>query len=284
MLKTMRRLERMYPENVAVSDFTPQHLAQFCLSGSNPAPSTIKQRRAWCRSTFAWFKYRDLIDIDPAADLLYLVTTGSGVRRLGTWLTAEQIRQAYNAFDPTSPIQLRNRLMFLVGVMTGLRAGELVSLRWDSFGPDMATAVVTRKGGGQGEIHLAPQLQHELVNWRQTAPSDASTVFPSFKSLWAPDIGKRVITALWDQPVTEAVMTTMCREVSDRLRVNVTPHDLRRTFADLFYEQAARSGQDPLRATQEALGHRNIATTQRYLASNPNRTKAAMSEFRLALS
>ena len=50
---------------------------------------------------------------------------------------------------------------------------------------------------------------------------------------------------------------------SRRLGWDLSPHDLRRTFAKL-----ARSGRAPLEQIQLALGHQNIQTTQRYQALN----------------
>jgi integrase len=44
------------------------------------------------------------------------------------------------------------------------------------------------------------------------------------------------------------------------LHVNVAPHDLRRTFANLAYH-----GHAPLEQIQFALGHSSIVTTERYL-------------------
>ena len=51
---------------------------------------------------------------------------------------------------------------------------------------------------------------------------------------------------------------------------DISPHDLRRTFAKL-----ARSGQAPLEQIQLALGHQNIQTTQRYLGSELDLADAA---------
>src|SRR6202048_2736213 len=51
---------------------------------------------------------------------------------------------------------------------------------------------------------------------------------------------------------------------------DLSPHDLRRTFAKL-----ARSGQAPLEQIQLALGHQNIQTTQRYLGSELDLADAA---------
>ena len=52
-----------------------------------------------------------------------------------------------------------------------------------------------------------------------------------------------------------------------RIGVEITPHDLRRTFAKL-----AHQGRVPLEQIQLSLGHASIQTTERYLGS-PHETE-----------
>ena len=71
------------------------------------------------------------------------------------------------------------------------------------------------------------------------------------------------------------VVTTYARQ----LGWDLSPHDLRRTFAKL-----ARSGQAPLEQIQLALGHQNIQTTQRYLGSELDLADAACDRLGIRLN
>lgn len=282
--KVMRRLDNMFPDNTYINDYSTDDLTKFCLSGKNPAPSTIKQRRAWCRSMFEWWAYRGYCDKNPASDLKFTVVTGTGTRRVHTWLTQEQIRQAYLSFDASNPVQLRNRLMFLVGVMTGMRASEVVSLRWDMFDADFRSVLLRTKGDKLGRKPIPDQLRRELLAWRERRPVGAQAVFPGFRYIWDPRTLQRVPMAFWDSPVTDSVLTTVCRDITEKIGVKVRPHDLRRTYAENVYEHARKTGgADPLRVTQEAMGHSNAVTTQRYLAKNPARLAEALTGFSVDL-
>lgn len=59
------------------------------------------------------------------------------------------------------------------------------------------------------------------------------------------------------------------RDVVNRTDLNVSPHDLRRTFAKL-----ARKGGAELTQIQLTLGHSNVAITQRYVGEEQNLTDA----------
>jgi integrase len=53
----------------------------------------------------------------------------------------------------------------------------------------------------------------------------------------------------------------------------LAPHDLRRTFAGRLEDNDV-----PLRTIQPALRHSSVATTDRYLADNPNRWREDISQ------
>lgn len=277
VLKVMRPLQRQYPHH-HLKDFTEGDLTAFCLSGS-PAPTTVKKRRAHIRSAFEWFTWRGLIDENPAYDLLQTVRPGSGFVRLGNWLTEQQVSAIYKAFDTSSLIGRRDRLIFMFGVLTGLRLFELEAITWDSFTTGYEHVTIMGKGSKPAFVALPDQLRDALRAWRFEAPPFAKAVFPSGRPMdrsnWKPN-NRRVL--YWDMPLQASGIRNAVARAGDLIGVKLAPHDMRRTYAGIHEAQGA-----DLKDIQLALRHEHLATTDTYLKKNPARAGQVTSAFQIQI-
>jgi integrase len=161
------------------------------------------------------------------------------------------------------------RLWFLILVAstTGLRLGELLSLRWDDFDVEkrrirVDSSVAHAKGKGQFEkepktksgirrvvltqvvIDAIPEQEEyiESIRTKTSRWKEQDLVFPSKYGTFIQ--GDRV----------ERELKVILKEAG--LPLEVTPHDLRHSLATLLFA----AGVNP-KVIQEALGHSNIATT-----------------------
>lgn len=255
-------------------DWTAQQLAQFCTS-REPAPNTIKHRRACLRSSFQWAHWSKLIPENPAADLNLLVRPGRGNVRVGNWLTDQQVEQLLSSYDVTDELERRDRLVLLLGLFTGLRAGTLATLTWANFSPDLTVLRVRVKGGKERILPVADQLRDELLGWRELSFGPA--VIPSFRVRWVDGGRDRAID--WDEPLGPAGISDALKRAGRRIGVDIAPHDMRRSFAGWLRRQGLDPGD-----IRDLMCHANIQTTYDiYLDRDPARLSQAMSGLRRAL-
>ena len=99
-------------------------------------------------------------------------------------MTREEIHLALSVLD------LRERIVFLLAVLVGLRPGEIFALRWGRVGPDMVNVMERvyrrlpshpKSERGKRLAAVPPDLASELAEWRDVAIdlSPESLVFPS---------------------------------------------------------------------------------------------------------
>jgi integrase len=160
----------------------------------------------------------------------------------------------------------RDRALFTLGVKTGFRIAELLSLRvgdiWQ-YGTIVDYLTVERrhmKGGKAGRtssrtIPLHPEAKAALAAWlfalrQQPGITAHAYVFRSRKGP--------------NRPISPVHAWRILREacVTNRLQGKLGTHCMRKTFAKKIYEHLGRD----LARTQEALGHQHINDTRKYLS------------------
>jgi type 1 fimbriae regulatory protein FimB/type 1 fimbriae regulatory protein FimE len=149
----------------------------------------------------------------------------------------------------------RNATMILVSYRHGLRASELVDLRWDQVEFKTATLHIRRVKQGSPSTH--PILGDELRALRRLQREQNPTSAFVFNS----ERGAPFSTAGFARMVERA-------GVEARLGFKAHPHMLRHACGYTL----ANKGHDT-RALQAYLGHRNIQHTVRYTELSPTRFK-----------
>ncbi|MGC1778750.1 MAG: tyrosine-type recombinase/integrase [Xanthobacteraceae bacterium] len=149
----------------------------------------------------------------------------------------------------------RDGTMILVAYRHGLRASELVDLRWDQV--DFATATLHVRRVKQGTPSTHPILGDELRGLRRLQrEQEPSSPF--------------VFTSERGAPFTTAGLARMVERagIGARLPFKAHPHMLRHGCGYAL----ANKGHDT-RALQAYLGHKNIQHTVRYTELAPTRFK-----------
>ena len=149
----------------------------------------------------------------------------------------------------------RDATMVLVAFRHGLRASELVDLRWDQVEFTTATLHVRRVKGGSPSTH--PILGDELRALRRLQRDHE----PKSPFVFTSERGAPFTTAGFARMIERA-------GVEARLGFKAHPHMLRHACGYAL----ANKGHDT-RALQAYLGHRNIQHTVRYTELAPDRFK-----------
>jgi integrase/recombinase XerD len=219
------------------------------LQAQKYASVSIRRKFASARILFGYWVRKKAIERSP----LWKIRLDLGRERLlprnlaaaDAKLLIEQVWRRVGSADghienPGDARFLRIRDLAAVEILfaTGMRVGELVSLRLRDWRDDDATFIVSGKGSRQ---RLALMPDDRSVR--------AVRMYLSHRQRMNRDHDGFLLNASGNKISTQGV----------GVPIRVTPHMLRHTVATLLL----RNGAD-IRVVQEVLGHASIATTQRY--------------------
>lgn len=172
----------------------------------------------------------------------------------------KRIDEAAN--DNQRQIASRNKMLFLIGVNVGLRASDLMQLRWSYFYKDDMTFKKSyvlqpkkqKKTGKFVEIFFNKTVKKAVENYVSEYPVEDLNGY-LFKSRKG------------DNPITERGLWKIIVDVAEDAGIekNVGSHSLRKTWARTIYDRAEDKS-DALVMLQECLRHSDSLTTLRYIA------------------
>lgn len=230
-----------------------EHVRRWSRLWPTPKDMTASEWLAWTGSQDHWSRetrrsmYATARDVsratglpDPTAGLPPIKATPPNPRPIPDELLAD-------AIDRANP---RTRLILHLAAEAGLRRAEIATLTRDRLYPGPAGPSLSVTGKGHLTRHIP--ITHELAAKIRQAPRDSLYIFPSQSQLG--HLTPRHIAVL------------ACRV----LPTGWTLHTLRHRYATAVY---AATGD--LIATQQLLGHRSPATTQRYIGLPTGRLRAA---------
>ncbi|MBI5448746.1 tyrosine-type recombinase/integrase [Candidatus Gottesmanbacteria bacterium] len=173
------------------------------------------------------------------------------------FLEREQVDRLLNMPEISTPEGLRDKAILEVLFSTGLRVSELVSLNRDQINLDRKEFGVIGKGRRPRVVFLSDSAAEWLRRYLSGREDDGKPIFIRYsgkKPVEGETSGESLrLTARSVQRLVEKYVKKA------RLPIKITPHGLRHSFAtDLLH------GGADLRAIQEMLGHKNVATTQVY--------------------
>jgi len=211
---------------------------------------TVARHLVTLRNFFRYAQVQELISEDPTTHL-----ESPKIRRsLPGYLRLEEVEKLLELPDQKTPLGLRDRAMLEVLYSTGLRVSELTSLRVTDL--DMKVGCVRCIGKGDKE-RIVPVGRKALgIVERYLRDGRTALIGPGRGSagafLFVNRRGGRISrVGVWK------IFSAYGRKAG--LRVPLTPHMLRHSFATHLLERGA-----DLRSVQLMLGHSDISTTQIY--------------------
>jgi len=207
------------------------------------------------RGLFRFGRREGAVEADPAAG----VPAPRVGRDLPRHLRPGEIEAVIEAPGGDGPLAARDRAILELLYASGLRVGELVGLGWRDLDLSARVLRVLGKGGKERMVPFGREAERALRDWlaeweavRAAAGPAADAVAgddePVFLNHRGGRLTDRSVRRIVDRAVEGAAVAA-----------GVHPHTLRHTFATHLLERGA-----DLRAIQELLGHRSLATTQRY--------------------
>ena len=178
----------------------------------------------------------------------------------------------------TGTYEVRNRSLFLLGVSTGGRISELLSLQigdvWQN-GKAVTDLLYDRSIVKGGEVSRAVPVNtdgmraiDDLIRWHREQYQTLKASHPLFPSRNGK--GKQRMTRRAAHNVLKDAF------LAAGLNGHLATHSLRKSFAQRLYEQTG-----DVFTVQEMLGHKSIATTQKYLGVNYASVREALQKMSL---
>ncbi len=174
-----------------------------------------------------------------------------------------EIRRVSACFDGT--FEARNRGLFMLGVSTGGRISELLSLTIGDVyqnGKAVTDLLFDKAIVKGGEISRAVPVNsdgraaiEDLIAWHR----EKYTTIAPFRPLF-PSRNKNGSVAMNRQTAHEMLKKAF---LGAGLNGKLATHSLRKSFAQRVYEESG-----DIYLVQELLGHRNVSTTQKYIGVN----------------
>lgn len=217
------------------------------------APSTVGTYVSIIKAFFKWCFVEELLDVNPAARLSkpktpYKVTPA---------FTPEHIEKMLAACDTETRSGLRDYVILLVLLDTGMRVSELCKLRLSDVHPRYVK--VFGKGQKEREIGLHPEVGKAL--WKYIQKHRGSFGIEDDHVF----LGER-------GPLTPSGVQTMLKTVAKRAGVTgvrASPHTMRHTFSKQYLKQ----GGDIFKLSRE-LGHSSVQITEKYYLTDFSSTDA----------
>ena len=169
--------------------------------------------------------------------------------------------------------QAVDRALYATAAMTGLRQGELIALRWQDI-DWTAQRIRVRRNHVLGEFDT-PKSRRGSRSVPMTARVAGELDRLHQASRWKADDALVFAEPHTGEPLRRGALMRRYRRALQAAQLEPTHrfHDLRHTFGT-----AMAGAGVPMRTLQEWMGHRDIATTQRYADYAPNPHEVQMAE------
>lgn len=226
------------------------------------ASRTIARKIATIRSFIGFLVEEGYLRSNPAVGL----PVPRQEKKLPKFLDEKEMVKLLEAPDEKNVLGLRDRAILETLYSTGMRVGELVSLKPNSV--DFIGGVVRVSGKGRKE-RIVPIGEKALEALGKYSKRRGELLATQRKG-----IRKEAQALFLDRWGGRLSARSVCRLVNKYVRritvkMGISPHAIRHSFATHLLNAGA-----DLRAVQELLGHANLSTTQVYTHVSTERLKS----------
>jgi integrase/recombinase XerD len=235
---------------VSLAGVTRDDLVDFlaALYRQNLESKSVARNLVTLRNFFRFAQTNELITDDPSINL-----ESPKIRRsLPGYLRLEDVERLLQQPDAKTALGLRDRAMLEVLYSTGLRVSELTSLRVGDLDTKVGCVRCIGKGDKERLVPVGKKALASVEKYLKDGRAELLGKAPVVPTLFLNRRGRGLSrVGVWK------ILSAYGRRAG--LRVALTPHMLRHSFATHLLERGA-----DLRSVQLMLGHADISTTQIY--------------------
>ncbi|MCR5846074.1 MAG: tyrosine recombinase XerC [bacterium] len=228
------------------------------LNAEGLSRNTINRRLSAIKGFYKWMVVVGALDADP----LSAVSGPKKEKTLPHRIPATDIAKLLDVWSGGDPESMRNRAILELMYASGARIAEIAGLNVRDV--DFLTQQIKVMGKGSKE-RIIPVHQMAIVTLRRYLESAR----PMLASKGQRPTNSLFLSSRGNPFSTDAIRKMFKKTLSESgLDGNLTPHDLRHSFATDMLEGGA-----DLRTVQELLGHASLSTTQIYTHLSPAHLK-----------
>ena len=224
--------------------------------------SSLARKLATLKSFYKFLTKESWTEVNPAAH----VRSPQQGKRLPKILTKDQANVLMEAPIGSPVVSSRDKAILETLYSTGARVSELVGLNWDDVNLESGIVRLMGKGKKERVVPIGELALDAIQEYRRQfsrTPRNASlrTMGVSTQNSHGHQIeADPLFKNNRGGRLSARSVERMVKRSSQSLQGGaVTPHTLRHSFATHLLDEGA-----DLRAIQEMLGHRSLATTQKY--------------------
>jgi integrase/recombinase XerC len=214
--------------------------------------SSVARKLAAVRAFFKFLAREHKLEKNPALT----VSTPKLDKVLPRIMTEEEMNsfldQIARAAASGDPMLVRDRAMLELLYASGLRVSELVGLDLRSVGFGDGMVLVRGKGRKERIVPFGSKARQALTDYLPVREKLLRQWKTGDPALFLNSRGRRLTTRSVDRLLKKHILAM-------GPGIKVSPHSLRHAFASHLLTEGA-----DLRAIQEMLGHKSLATTQKY--------------------
>ena len=235
----------------------------YFISNMDYTKKTIARKIASIRAFYKFLYNMEIIDYNPTD-----TTKGPKLpKTLPDFLTEDEINQILTNVKINTPSGYRNRVIFELLWVSGMRISELSNLNYDDLNLEQNEIRVFGKGAKERIVLIPDKTKENLLNYiNNVSDMICKTPHQGEAPLFINNNGYRLQNQTIRKVLKEVVN-------SIQLSKHVTPHVFRHSFATKLIENGA-----DLRVVQELLGHASISNTQIYTHISTQRLKTVYNE------
>jgi site-specific recombinase XerD len=254
-------LQEIRPEHssahpVKLCAVTRQDVQQFLvrLQKSNASRSTRFHRLCALRSFYRFLVGEEVISFSPARGLKVRLS-----HRLPEWRTEAEMKELLRAADlaDDSPLAPRNALLLHLLYGSGLRAGEVVSIRRAHLASDLSSVKVMGKGSIERIAPISIRAQVLLRSYLDSPNAPRGKwLFPRYSRAFGKSPLKQQKA---DEHITRQYLWKIVKKAAEAVGIKAHPHTLRHSAAAAMTINGA-----DIAIVQQYLGHASPETTLIY--------------------
>lgn len=173
-------------------------------------------------------------------------------------LSGEEIRVI------ASHLRLRDKCLFMVGIRTGLRIGEILSINIEDTIEEnglIKTEIKIHKKNTKGKVEGRRILLHEEVRsiLKEYLTKEPGSVGPLFRARVIRGIKGRLDQSVFHKAIKKASKEGGLENISA-----ISSHSMRKSFAERMYKALGNDMLD----LQKAMGHKSLSNTAAYVSEN----------------
>ena len=236
------------------SQWRPSHVHEYMATLGGVAFETRRRFASALRETLDWLYGEHAIGFSGRQ--VFPLIRKAPNNRILSYYTQDEIDRMFSAIDIGSPTGRRDMLIVSLAAVLGLRAGDIINLRFENIDwGNNAINIVQRKTGRPLTLPLVDAVKLPLIDYLKNGRHESRDNDYILVTAYAP-----YTRYMGTAPLCEAITRCM-----DKAGINIDgrhhgPHALRHSLATNLMRNNA-----PISAISNVLGHASTRTTELYL-------------------